>query len=201
MNLNKKILYRTTVPNNSFELELIRRQSFDEWKGLVNFPFNKAAKMGLYFKPNNTLYGFVFCIHCGVSIFNWKCMHIKIKHDDNSPYCTEGMNIPIRYKYLTQFILNAKFILYIRDTSNTADIIVDQDHSIEEWIDAYRICIEGMLDFYFIENTIYDIIGFYSEDTLTVDDLDFQDFNNIMNELEKIKSCGMLTPKTQENQI
>lgn len=201
MNPDMKLLYSTTVPNNSYELELVRRQSFKECIDLVDFPINDAAKMGLYYKLDDTLQDFVFCIHCGISIPNWMCNDVKIKHDEISPYCTEGMNIPIEYDYLTQYILNAKFILYMRDTNNMADIVVDENNSIEDWIEGYRICVNSMIDYEFVLESIHDIVGFYSEDTLDLCDLDFQDYDNVLDQLENIKKYGKLSPKTEENQI
>lgn len=205
MNFDMEILYKTTVPENSYELEIIRRKSFNNWTSTLNFPINAAAEMGLYYKPNDGCNDLVFCIHCGVSISNWMCNDdIKIKHDANSPYCNEGMNIPIRYKHLTQYILNAKCILYMKNTANSANIITDEDYTVDDWITQYRVCVESMSNANFIIQTLYDIVGFYSEDTLSFEYLDYlddEDYENILQELENIKKYGKLTQKTEENQL
>lgn len=150
-----------------YVVEWFRRKSFEEWKGPSTFPINEAAEMGFYHIESDLYNDTVCCIHCDVVIFSWLLNDdIKIEHAKHSPNCQKGFNIPLKFIYLTQYIIDSlvmiNFIRHVKFTRN------DTLHPL---YDKYAAFIQRSSRRKNKQVILSELVSLYSKDTLTFEDL------------------------------
>lgn len=114
--------------NHYYVVEWFRLKTFDDWVGTPNFPINEAAEMGLYHIKNTNFHDTVQCVHCRTVMVAWTPEdNIHAEHSKHSPNCRKGFNIPIKYKYLTQFIINSIATKENLNIDSVSDAVFDPD--------------------------------------------------------------------------
>lgn len=96
------------LSNRHYSVEWLRVNSFLDWVGTPNFPVNSAVEIGLYHINNFNFCDAVKCVYCREVMVQWlEDDDVHVEHAKHSPNCRKGFNIPIKYKHLTQFILDS----------------------------------------------------------------------------------------------
>lgn len=152
---------------NIYNIEWIRLDSFKYWKGKPNNSFEEAAEAGIFHRENTI--DTVGCIHCRQCFHQWEeNENIKAGYLEGVPECTgSAFNIPKRYKYLTQFIIDSWFDMY-RIRFSFVRKSPRLQATIDAFYEAYRI---RKYDKSYLDGIDNDLVGFYSKDTKTMDDL------------------------------
>lgn len=99
---------------SDMSLEYLRLRTFDSYKG--NLCIDMMAYYGFYLSPTSDEKNQLCCYYCNVEIPCLSTLDDVLKHHKSvSPNCEENKpNIKIQYKFLTNLMINAKFILYSR---------------------------------------------------------------------------------------
>lgn len=175
-----------------YRLEWIRLDSFNYWKGKPNNSFEEAAEAGIFHREGTK--DTVSCIHCRECFIDIEeNENIKASYTEWVPQCTgSSFNIPKRYKYLTQFVIDSWFNIYRERYNGVKKSPRVQDAS-DKFYKEYLVRVNDKSYFDGIDN---DLVAFYSNDTKTMDDLTNKEKKHIKSIKEDIKYNLKLTTKS-----
>lgn len=178
--VDNSVIEYMDIINRMFHSEFIRRESleFCEQKN-INFSLNYAAMIGFYFVPNQGI-DTLFCMHCGYGIGSWEPTdEIEIEHARHSPDCKHnGFNVPKKYQYLTQFMIDAWFDSYYHGKFQIIESIssIKKSAIMNEFLKLFYI---RRNDPVYKDGIFNDLVALYSKDTVNPKDLTVEQVEEI----------------------
>lgn len=172
-----------------FHSEFIRRKSLKFCKhDNINFNLDYAAELGFYFKPNcgdDTL----ICMHCTIAIGSWEPTdEIEKEHVKFSPNCVPTrFNIPKRYQYLTQYMIDCWFDMYYYGKFlSIEDLKTPTTRSVMYKFNTLWNIRKN--DSVYQNGVFNDLVGLYSKDMLSEKNLTKEQIDEIYEILEYMES-------------
>lgn len=167
-----------TKYNQLYLTEFARKKSFDLWEKTKNFDVDKAVKLGLYHVKHATYNDYVVCVFCEHTMSNWtETETVEEKHRNISPDCVPKKSIPLKYKILSEFMINNALLHYydasnkVKNTNALPDMLTRRiEFDVEDlWLEYNQFVEESNLpkpDYMNIELMLETFESFYNSDAM-----------------------------------
>lgn len=111
MVVNNEVFRYIPIPDKLYNIEFLRRQHFQFWKGDAAFSETEAYKRGFYHKRISEHPDDICCINCDAVMYEWEVDDdLYLEHERLSPYCkNKHFNVPMNFIHLSQYLLDSWF--------------------------------------------------------------------------------------------